>query len=57
MVLNWAGEGVNIIPTNTANVANRRVEFRVAKAADKEMGRPEGKEAGKGRIEGNSSGF
>jgi OmpA-OmpF porin, OOP family len=57
VVLNWAGEGMNIIPTNTGNVANRRVEFRVAKAGDKEMGRPEGKEAGKGRIEGNSSGF
>lgn len=56
LVLNWAGEGKNIIPTNAANVTNRRVEFRVAKG-ETEMARPEGKEAGKGRIEGNKTGF
>jgi OmpA-OmpF porin, OOP family len=56
LVLNWAGEAKNIIPTNAANVTNRRVEFRVAKG-ETEMARPEGKEAGKGRIEGNKTGF
>lgn len=57
LILNWSGEATNIIPTNAANVVNRRVEFRTAKSMDKEMARPEGPEAGKGRIEGNKSGF
>jgi OmpA-OmpF porin, OOP family len=56
LVLNWSGEGNNIVPTNSANLTNRRVEFKVAKG-ETEMGRPEGKEAGTGRIEGNKSGF
>lgn len=57
LLLNWSGEATNIIPTDAANVVNRRVEFRVAKATDKEAARPEGPEAGKGRIEGNKTGF
>ena len=56
VVLNWSGEATNIIPTDGANLTNRRVEFRVAKG-ETEMGRPEGPEAGKGRIKGNKSGF
>ncbi len=56
LILNWSGEGNNIVPTNSANLTNRRVEFKVAKG-ETEMGRPEGKNAGTGRIEGNKSGF
>lgn len=56
VVLNWSGEATNIIPTDGANLTNRRVEFRVAKG-ETEMSRPEGPEAGKGRIKGNKSGF
>lgn len=57
LVLDWAGEGNSIIPTDGANATNRRVEFRGAKAGDADKARPEGPEAGKGRIEGNKSGF
>jgi OmpA-OmpF porin, OOP family len=56
LVLNYAGEGTNIIPTEAKNLTNRRVEFRVAKG-ETEQGRPEGPNAGKGRIEGNSTGY
>jgi OmpA-OmpF porin, OOP family len=56
-VLNYAGESNNIVNTTAANLTNRRVEFRVAKAGDAEMARPEGPKAGVGRIEGNTSGF
>lgn len=56
LILNWAGEASAIIPTDASNLTNRRVEFRVAKG-ETEMARPEGPEAGKGRIEGNKSGY
>jgi OmpA-OmpF porin, OOP family len=56
LVLNWAGENANIVPTNGNSLTNRRVEFRVAKN-ETEMSRPEGPNAGRGRIEGNKSGF
>lgn len=52
LILNWAGEGTKLIPTNTSNAANRRAEFHVAKG-ETEMARPEGKEAGKGSFNGN----
>jgi OOP family OmpA-OmpF porin len=57
LLLNFAGEGKSIIDTNAANYTNRRAEFRAAKDGDKEMARPEGKDAGTGRFEGNKSGF
>jgi OmpA-OmpF porin, OOP family len=56
LILNYAGEGTTLVPTEAKNLSNRRVEFRVAKG-ESEMGRPEGPNAGKGRIEGNRSGF
>jgi OmpA-OmpF porin, OOP family len=56
VILNWAGEGNAIEPTNGKSIQNRRVEFHVAKT-ETEMARPEGPNAGKGRIEGNKSGF
>ena len=56
LILQWGGEGDNIIPANTSEV-NRRVEFTVAKAGDAEMGRPEGPAAGKGTFRGNKSGY
>ena len=52
LILNWAGESTAIVPVNGSNAANRRVEFRVAKG-ETEMGRPEGPEAGKGKMQGN----
>jgi outer membrane protein OmpA-like peptidoglycan-associated protein len=57
LLLNYAGEGKSIIDTNSANYTNRRVEFRAAKDGDKEMARPEGKDAGTGRFDGNQSGY
>jgi outer membrane protein OmpA-like peptidoglycan-associated protein len=54
LMINWSGEGSNLIPADGSNRANRRVEFRVAGKDDKEMGRPEGPEAGKGRFKGNT---
>ncbi|MEM1124718.1 MAG: OmpA family protein, partial [Bacteroidota bacterium] len=41
LLLQWAGEGENIIPANKSAI-NRRVEIGVAKAGDAEMGKPEG---------------
>ncbi|MFN0034167.1 MAG: outer membrane beta-barrel protein [Saprospiraceae bacterium] len=52
LVLNWSGETTNLVPEKGSSVINRRVEFRVAKG-ETEMGRPEGKEAGKGSFKGN----
>lgn len=52
LILNWAGESTAVVPVNGSNAANRRVEFRVAKG-ETEMGRPEGPEAGKGKMQGN----
>ncbi|MBK8555118.1 MAG: OmpA family protein [Lewinellaceae bacterium] len=57
LLLNYSGEGNAIIDTNAANYTNRRVEFRVAKDGDKNMDRPEGKDAGTGRFQGNKSGY
>lgn len=52
LILNWAGETTALVPQKGSNLANRRVEFRVAKG-ETEMARPEGKEAGKGSFKGN----
>jgi OOP family OmpA-OmpF porin len=52
LILNWAGEGSALVPVNGSSLANRRVEFRVAKG-ETEMARPEGPEAGKGNFKGN----
>jgi outer membrane protein OmpA-like peptidoglycan-associated protein len=53
LILNWAGEGNALIPVSSANAANRRAEFRVAKG-ETEMARPEGPDAGKGgKMQGN----
>ncbi|MCB9307819.1 MAG: OmpA family protein [Lewinellaceae bacterium] len=52
LVLNWAGEDSALIPVKGSNMANRRVEFRVAKG-ETEMARPEGPEAGRGSFKGN----
>lgn len=55
-ILNWAGEGSKLVPVKGSNVANRRVEFRVAKG-ETEMGRPEGPDAGKGGKANTNSGY
>lgn len=52
IVLNWSGEGSPLVPAKGSTLANRRVEFRVAKG-ETEMARPEGPSAGKGRFSGN----
>ncbi len=39
-VLNWGGENTNLIPTNSSNLMNRRVEFTVA-TTEADMGRPD----------------
>lgn len=52
LILNWAGEGAQLVPEKGSSLPNRRVEFRVAKG-ETEMARPEGKEAGKGNFKGN----
>lgn len=52
VILNWAGEATKLVPSNSANGMNRRVEFRVAKG-ETEMARPEGKDAGTGSFKGN----
>jgi len=41
LVLNYSGEAESIVPTNTANRSNRRVEFRGARD-EKTMDRPSG---------------
>jgi OmpA-OmpF porin, OOP family len=53
LILNYGGEDTSLVPTNTANYINRRVEFKVA-SGESEMGRPEGPNAGSGgRFSGN----
>lgn len=54
LLLNWSGEATSLVPAPGSSRPNRRVEFRVAGKDDKEMGRPEGPEAGKGRFKGNT---
>ncbi|MEM9917646.1 MAG: OmpA family protein [Bacteroidota bacterium] len=39
-ILNWGGEGTTIVPTNGANLINRRVEFKVA-TEESDMARPD----------------
>lgn len=53
LLLNWGGEDTTLVPSNGQNYINRRAEFRVATATDKEQGRPEGPKAGKGKFKGN----
>ena len=53
LLLNFSGESAAMVPS-PASRQNRRVEFRVAKAGDQDMSRPEGPEAGKGRFKGNT---
>lgn len=53
LLLNFSGESAELVP-GTSSRQNRRVEFRVAKPEDKDMSRPEGPEAGKGRFKGNT---
>lgn len=55
LLINHNGENNNLVPSNGANYMNRRVEFRVATATDKEMGRPEGPNAGTPGVSGNKS--
>jgi OmpA-OmpF porin, OOP family len=55
LILNWGGKATKMIPTEGNNRQNRRVEFRVSGKDDKEMGRPEGPDAGIGRFQGNTS--
>jgi len=39
-VLNWGGENTNLVPTNSGNLMNRRVEFKVAQG-ETNMGKPD----------------
>lgn len=39
-VLNWGGENTSLVPTNSSNMMNRRVEFAVV-TSESEMGRPD----------------
>jgi outer membrane protein OmpA-like peptidoglycan-associated protein len=55
LLINHNGENNNLVPSNGANYMNRRVEFRVATATDKEMSRPEGPNAGTPGVSGNKS--
>lgn len=55
LILNHNGENNNLVPSSGANFMNRRVEFRVATASDKEMSRPEGPNAGTPGVKGNKS--
>jgi len=58
LVLDWAGEGVSLVPDKGRSSLNRRAEFRVAKDGETDKARPEGPEAGKGRFNGGkASGF
>ncbi|MBX2891009.1 MAG: OmpA family protein [Saprospiraceae bacterium] len=53
VILNWAGESSPVVPVSSSSLANRRVEFRVAKG-ETEMARPEGPNAGTGgKMQGN----
>ena len=56
LILNYGGEETVIVDTNAQNYLNRRVEFKVA-TNETEMGRPAGKNAGKGpRFNSNTDG-
>jgi OmpA-OmpF porin, OOP family len=39
-ILNWGGEKTNLVPTNSGNLMNRRVEFKVAQG-ETNMGKPD----------------
>lgn len=39
-VLNWGGENDNLVPTNSSNMMNRRVEFKIA-TSESNMARPD----------------
>ena len=49
LIIQYDGEANVLVPTNGSSFMNRRVEFRVAKAEDSEMGQPEGR-AGRGTF-------
>ncbi len=56
LILNYGGEDSVLVDTNAQNYLNRRVEFKVA-TTESEMGRPAGRNAGKGpRFNSNTSG-
>jgi OmpA-OmpF porin, OOP family len=56
LILNYGGEETVLVDTNAQNMLNRRVEFKVA-SGESEMGRPAGRNAGKGpRFNGNTDG-
>lgn len=50
LIINYDGQENTLVPTQTGNFMNRRVEFRVAKSGDTDMGQPEGPRAGKGTF-------
>jgi outer membrane protein OmpA-like peptidoglycan-associated protein len=52
LVLQYGGEENTLVPTKGSSLMNRRVEFRVARADDQEMGPPNGN-SGKGDFQGN----
>jgi outer membrane protein OmpA-like peptidoglycan-associated protein len=52
LILNFGGENENLVPSSGSNFMNRRVEFRVAKN-EKDMDRPAGPDAGKGKFSGS----
>jgi OOP family OmpA-OmpF porin len=52
LVLQYGGEENTLVPTKGSSLMNRRVEFRVARADDQEMGAPNG-DSGKGDFQGN----
>jgi OmpA-OmpF porin, OOP family len=55
-ILNYGGEETVLVDTNAQSMLNRRVEFKVA-SGESEMGRPAGRNAGKGpRFNGNTDG-
>lgn len=45
-ILNYSGEDNKLVDTGSKNYINRRVEFKVATGAEKEMGRPAGSTGG-----------
>jgi OmpA-OmpF porin, OOP family len=56
LILNYGGEDTVLVDTNAKNYLNRRTEFKVA-TNETEMGRPAGREAGKGpRFNSNTDG-
>ncbi len=48
LVIQYGGEESPLVDTNSSSYINRRVEFRVARGGESDMGRPEGPNAGKG---------